>query len=842
MKKIFTLLLLLCSFIGFSQSTTVVISQVYGGGGGSTGTYLHDYIELHNISNTTQSLTGFSLQYGSATGNFASTATNLYAFPAGTSMPAGSYLLIQLSAAGSSGAALPVTPDLVSTNLTMSGANGKVALASQATALGCGSTPCNIPSSTIIDLVGYGTGVNNSEGGTSVNNNVALTSTQGAVRKTNGCQDTDNNNNDFTVVTAPVPRNSASPVVNCSSAPAPSLIVTGSIAGFGNVTVGNSSASQTYSLSGTNLTGAPGVITVTSPIADFEVSNNNTTWSASTTIPYTSATLAATPVYVRFTPQSAGLKATNISNNGGGIATPVTVAVNGTGIAATTPTITASSLASFGNVCVNTTAGPNNFTINGSNLTTADVTVGPLAGYTFATTSGGTYTPSLTLTQPGGTFTQQVFVRFTPTAIQSYNGNIAVAGGGVTAAINVVATGSGDNSAPAVTTGAASAITINSATVAGSITSAGCTAVTAYGIEYSTTNGFPNNSGTKVASTNLSGTGYTSALAGLAANTLYYYKAYATNAGGTTYGAQQTFTTSAAVLTATPLTAFGALCVNTTGGPNSFTINSAGLGTANVTVAALAGYTYSTTSNGTYTPTLSIAQPGGPFTQIVFVKFTPAALQSYNGNIVVGGGGANSINVAASGSGANVTPGVTSAAATAVTTSTATLAGTIVSQGCSFTTTQGFEYSGINNFTPGSGTKAVVTSVDASGNYSTTLTGLAQNTTYYFRAYATSASGTGFSSMGSFTTTAIPDGLVLYSIPAQRGTSLRFSVSGIKPDHYAVVLFNSNGQKVFRKDMIVQTNFINDAFVVPGHLTPGLYQFQLENNNGYIKRKTIMIK
>src|SRR5690606_18101191 len=140
MKKIFTLLLMLCSLMGMSQSTTVVISQVYGGGGGSAGTYLHDYVELHNISGTTQSLTGFSLQYGSATGNFASSPTNLYAFPAGTSMPAGSFLLIQLSAAGSGGVALPVTPDLVTTNLSMSGTNGKVALVAQATALSCGAT------------------------------------------------------------------------------------------------------------------------------------------------------------------------------------------------------------------------------------------------------------------------------------------------------------------------------------------------------------------------------------------------------------------------------------------------------------------------------------------------------------------------------------------------------------------------------------------------------------------------------------------------------------------------------------------------------------------------------
>ena len=38
MKKIFTLLFLFASFLSYSQSTTVVISQIYGGGGASTST------------------------------------------------------------------------------------------------------------------------------------------------------------------------------------------------------------------------------------------------------------------------------------------------------------------------------------------------------------------------------------------------------------------------------------------------------------------------------------------------------------------------------------------------------------------------------------------------------------------------------------------------------------------------------------------------------------------------------------------------------------------------------------------------------------------------------------
>ena len=47
----------------------VVISQVYGGGGGSAPvTYKRDYIELYNPTSAAVSLAGWSVQYGSATG------------------------------------------------------------------------------------------------------------------------------------------------------------------------------------------------------------------------------------------------------------------------------------------------------------------------------------------------------------------------------------------------------------------------------------------------------------------------------------------------------------------------------------------------------------------------------------------------------------------------------------------------------------------------------------------------------------------------------------------------------------------------------------------------------
>src|SRR5438093_1479830 len=49
-------------------SSGIVISQVYGGGGNASAPYLNDYVELFNRGTTTVSLTGWSVQYASATG------------------------------------------------------------------------------------------------------------------------------------------------------------------------------------------------------------------------------------------------------------------------------------------------------------------------------------------------------------------------------------------------------------------------------------------------------------------------------------------------------------------------------------------------------------------------------------------------------------------------------------------------------------------------------------------------------------------------------------------------------------------------------------------------------
>ena len=505
------------------------------------------------------------------------------------------------------------------------------------------------------------------------------------------------------------------------------------------------------------------------------------------------------------------------------------------------PTINTTALTSFGNTCINSTAGPNSFIISGTNLTNANITVGPLGGYTFSTTSGGTYTTSLSLTQPGGTYSQEIFVKFTPTALQSYSGNIPVGGGGTTGAVNVAVIGNGINSAPTVTTGAASGITTTTATLAGSITSNGCSAVTAYGIEYSLTSGFANGTGTPVPASNLTGGNFSAAVSGLTPNTTYYYKAYATNGGGTSYGAQQSFTTSAPpppVLTVTSLTGFGNVCLNTTAGPNSFNISGADLTSAPVNVGPLAGYTFSTTALGTYTPTLSIPSPTVTGGVDVFVKFTPVNVQSYNGNIPVSGGGASVVNVAVTGTGVNTGASAVTAPATDITTSSAQLNGSITAIGCSNVTAYGFEYSGISGFSNGIDVPATFVGAVI---FNAQVTGLVQGATYYYKAYVVNAAGKSYGAQESFTVGSIPSAFTVFPVPAIRGQEFFFSKKDVKPGYYGLLFFNSEGKLVYQKDINVQANFINQSMTIPATLPVGVYRLQLVNFEKLLDTRSILI-
>ena len=95
---------------------------------------------------------------------------------------------------------------------------------------------------------------------------------------------------------------------------------------------------------------------------------------------------------------------------------------------------------------------------------------------------------------------------------------------------------------PTVTTKSVSNITETSAVCGGSVNSDGGSTVTAKGVCWSTSQN-PTIDDSKTNSGSGSGS-YTSNITGLAGNTTYYVRAYATNSKGTSYGEQRSFTTN----------------------------------------------------------------------------------------------------------------------------------------------------------------------------------------------------------------------------------------------------------------------------------------------------------
>ena len=180
----------------------VVISQVYGGGGNAGSTFKNDFVELFNPGLSAVSLTGWSVQYASAAGNF-SQVTLL----SGTIQPGG-YYLVQESQ-GSGGTVPLPTPDASGT-IMMSATAGKIALAQATTALG---VAC--PTAGVVDLVSFGTTATNCGAGTTA----TLANALAALRKAGGCAYTGSLSSDF-AVGAPTPRNSASPTHSCAGGPA----------------------------------------------------------------------------------------------------------------------------------------------------------------------------------------------------------------------------------------------------------------------------------------------------------------------------------------------------------------------------------------------------------------------------------------------------------------------------------------------------------------------------------------------------------------------------------------------------------------------------------------------
>jgi uncharacterized protein len=175
-----------------TPSDGVVLNEVYGGGGNSGATLRNDFIELANRAGADQDLTGWSVQYISASPTSTTTwqVTSLSA-----SIAAGQTYLIA-EAAGSGGTE-DLPPAQVTGSINMSGSSGTVALVADTAPLTCKTAEDCAANPAIVDLVGYGSAVVRE--GTDAPGQTSTVSDQRT-----SAPDTDDNGIDFTA-DAPTP-------------------------------------------------------------------------------------------------------------------------------------------------------------------------------------------------------------------------------------------------------------------------------------------------------------------------------------------------------------------------------------------------------------------------------------------------------------------------------------------------------------------------------------------------------------------------------------------------------------------------------------------------------------
>ncbi|MFZ4856658.1 MAG: lamin tail domain-containing protein [Desulfuromonadaceae bacterium] len=156
MKKLVAATAIIAALAGAgSADAALYISQIYGGGGATAAAplYSNDWVQLYNSGATGINLSGYSLQYASATNL---TTFGLTHALTGT-IASNSYFLIQESrGTGLTGTAADPIYNQTGGALALSATTGKIALFST-TAIGASTVAT---SANLVDLVGFGTTAN----------------------------------------------------------------------------------------------------------------------------------------------------------------------------------------------------------------------------------------------------------------------------------------------------------------------------------------------------------------------------------------------------------------------------------------------------------------------------------------------------------------------------------------------------------------------------------------------------------------------------------------------------------------------------------------------------------
>ncbi len=222
----------------------------------------------------------------------------------------------------------------------------------------------------------------------------------------------------------------ASSSINASGTvvpPTPVLTMsTAALTGFDYIFGFGPSASQSFTVNGSNLVPANSDVTVSTGVTAYEVSTDDINFFSSVLLPYTSGTLASTTVYIRLAASqavgsynlqaiTATAGATNTSLNASGTVSPQIPLIT---VTALTPT----------NIFTTNNPTPSairTFTVAGQFLTDP-LTISALAGYEYSSNGGFSWSSSLSFPAPT-VLTTTISVRLVGTPAGSYSGTISVA-------------------------------------------------------------------------------------------------------------------------------------------------------------------------------------------------------------------------------------------------------------------------------------------------------------------------------------------------------------------------------------------------------------------------------
>ena len=275
-------------------------------------------------------------------------------------------------------------------------------------------------------------------------------------------------------------------------------------------------------------------------------------------------------------------------------------------------------------------------------------------------------------------------------------------------------------------------------TSGGTITQDGGSPVTARGVCWGTTEN-PTITNTKTTDGDGSGV-FTSTVTGLLPGAVYYIRAYATNSIGTGYGAQVT-TSTKAILPVVTTTEISGITINAAKGGGNVTSD----GGSSITARGVCWGTVQnpTTSNS---KTVADAASTGVFT---------ASMTGLTPNITyyVRAYATNSMGTAygeqVTFSTLLYTPYLTVSVLSGITATSVISGGTITYDWGADITARGICWGTSPNPTIANNK---TTEGAGKGSFTSAVTGLLGNTTYYIRAYATNSTGTGYSAQVGFTT------------------------------------------------------------------------------------------